>query len=81
MVECKTFGDAVALLKRGHRVRRRGWNGKGMYLGIQYPDAGSMNKQPYIYIIPVGGERVPWVASQPDMLEEDWEDACEGHTT
>jgi len=66
------FGWALEQLKAGERVRRGGWNGKGMYLGLQVPDAGSVNKQAYIYIIPVGGQRVPWVASQPDLLESDW---------
>lgn len=68
-----TFSHALDALKSGHSVARKGWNGKGMFLGLQKPDENSMNKQPYIYIIPVGGQRVPWVASQPDLLEEDWE--------
>lgn len=67
-----SFGGALEALKAGEKVAREGWNGKDMYLGIQYPDASSANKQPYIFIIPVGGERVPWVASQPDLLSEDW---------
>lgn len=39
-----------------------------------------MNKQPYIYIVPVGGARVPWVASQPDLLEKDWVVVPEGNS-
>lgn len=66
------FGQALALLKEGKQVARAGWNGAGMHLGLQTPDEGSVNKQPYIFIIPVGGARVPWVASQPDLLSEDW---------
>lgn len=27
-----TFGDALVLLKRGFKVARKGWNGKGMFL-------------------------------------------------
>lgn len=68
-----SFSHALDALKFGRKVTRRGWNGQGMYLGLQKPDEQSANKQPYIYIIPVGGQRVPWVASQPDLLEEDWE--------
>lgn len=66
------FGEALNALREGHRVARGGWNGRGMYLGLQRPDDQSMNKQAYIYIVPVGGQRVPWVASQPDLLEVDW---------
>lgn len=66
------FGGAIAMLKRGQRVARKGWNGRGMYLALQQPCEHSKMRQPYIYIVPVGGEPVPWVASQPDMLGEDW---------
>lgn len=54
------------------RITRTGWNGKGMYLGLQQPDENSANKKPYIYIIPVDGQRVPWVASHGDLLGTDW---------
>ena len=67
------FGDALRALKDGHRVTRKGWNGKGMWLGLQVPDAGSMNTLPYIYMITVTGDCVPWLASQTDMLSKDWE--------
>lgn len=66
------FAGALAVLKSGGKVARLGWNGKGMYLAVQLPDENSANKQAYIYIVPVGGQRVPWVASQPDLLFEDW---------
>lgn len=77
-----TFGQAIENLKRGYRVRRRGWNGKGIYLELQVPDEYSKMTQPYIYIVttklitdnpeaPKGV--VPWLASQTDMLAEDWE--------
>lgn len=67
-----TFGEALDLLKQGQCVARKGWNGKSMYLALQTPDEHSKMQQPYIFICPVGGELVPWVASQPDLLEEDW---------
>lgn len=76
------FGKALDALKAGHKVRRRGWNGKGIYLELQVPDAHSKMTLPYIYIVttqlvtnnpeaPKGV--VPWLASQTDMLAEDWE--------
>lgn len=77
------FGWALEYLKAGLKVSRLGWNGKGMYLGLQVPDSSSVNKQPYIYIVPACGQRVPWVASQPDLLGNDWvevvlEESCSG---
>ena len=74
------FGTAISYLKAGKRVARSGWNGKGMWLVLQVPDEHSKMTLPYIYIeYPVGhaaysnGSRVPWLASQTDMLSEDWE--------
>ena len=66
------FGWALLSLKEDEKVARIGWNGKGMWLGLQVPDAGSMNTLPYIYMITVQGDRVPWLASQTDLLAEDW---------
>jgi hypothetical protein len=68
-----TFGEALQVLRDGKNVTRRSWNGKGQYLGLQLPDLGSMNTLPYIYIVTVTGDRVPWIASQTDMLDVDWE--------
>lgn len=66
------FSDALAYLRQGKRVARGGWNGKGMYLALQTPDEHSKMRRPYIYMSPVGGELVPWVASQTDLLATDW---------
>lgn len=67
------FGDALAHLKRGGRVTRGGWNGKGQYLTLQEPDEHSKMTLPYIFISTVQGDKVPWLASQTDMLAEDWQ--------
>lgn len=75
------FGQAIELLKEGKRVAREGWNGKGIYIKLQRPDANSKMTQPYIYIVTTGLVTdnkaapkgiVPWLASQTDMLAEDW---------
>jgi hypothetical protein len=73
------FGKALENLKNGHRVCREGWNGKGMWLLLQRPDENSKMTLPYIYIeYPTGhaaypnGSRVPWLASQTDLLADDW---------
>ena len=76
------FGEAIKALKAGKAVARKGWNGKGIYLELQVPDEHSKMTLPYIYIVttelktdnkyaPKGV--VPWLASQTDMLSEDWE--------
>ena len=74
----KTFGGALEALKAGQKVSRAGWNGKGLWLELQVPDANSKMTLPYIFMsYPTDaqntpGARVPWLASQTDMLAEDW---------
>jgi hypothetical protein len=86
MKETFDFGRALELLKAGHKVARKGWNDKGIYLELQKPDEHSKMTLPYIYIVttklvtdnpdvPKGimvRGVVPWLASQTDMLAEDW---------
>ena len=66
------FGDALTLLKAGRRVNRYGWNGKGMWLQLQVPDVNSKMTLPYIYMKTADNQLVPWLASQTDVLAEDW---------
>lgn len=67
------FGYALNCLKVGKKVTRVGWNGKGMWLALQVPDAGSKMTLPYIYMSTAQGALVPWLASQTDILATDWE--------
>ena len=73
-----TFGTALEALKNGEKVARAGWNGKGMWLEQQVPDEHSKMTLPYLYLnypadaINTPGARVPWLASQTDVLAEDW---------
>ena len=76
------FGQALEALKLGIKVARKGWNGKGIFLELQIPDEHSKMTQPYIFIDTLGlvttnpnapKGRVPWLASQTDMLSEDWQ--------
>jgi hypothetical protein len=67
------FGDALRALKAGQYVTRAGWNGKNMWLGLQRPDAHSKMSLPYIYMCTAQGDLVPWLASQSDMLADDWQ--------
>lgn len=66
------FGRALEHLKLGKKVARTGWNGKDMWIELQVPDAHSKMMRPYIYMRPVDGQLVPWVASQTDLLADDW---------
>ncbi|CAJ1226632.1 DUF2829 domain-containing protein [Lactiplantibacillus xiangfangensis] len=76
------FGQALKELKRGKRLARKGWNGKGIFIKMQKPDKQSFMTHEYIYIDTTGlnsdneaapKDRVPWLASQTDMLADDWE--------
>ena len=72
------FGAALQELKHKNKVARSGWNGVGLWLELQTPDANSKMTLPYIYMsYPVDakttpGAKVPWLASQTDMLSDDW---------
>lgn len=68
-----SFSQALQTLKAGGRVARRGWNGKGMWLELQRPDAGSKMSLPYVYMLTADNHLVPWLASQTDLLAEDWQ--------
>lgn len=73
-----SFSTALEFLKDGERVARSGWNGKGLWLELQVPDANSKMTLPYIFIsypsdaTNTPGARVPWLASQTDLLADDW---------
>lgn len=75
-----TFGLAVEALKAGHRVARAGWNGKGMWLKLVPKDLAdavafqhaALNPLPWIGMKTADDCFVPWLASQTDMLAEDW---------
>lgn len=87
------FGQALRAMKRGDKVAREGWNGKGMWLGLgqghkalpaeQFwnshtrthaeQQGGTAPVLPYIIMKTAGGEiLMGWLASQSDMLAEDW---------
>ena len=75
-----TFGLAVEAIKKGQKVARSGWNGKGMWIGI-HKEGGTFTRQEcgtdltyrdYIVMKTVDNQLVPWTASQTDVLAEDW---------
>jgi len=67
-----SFSTALDWIKAGSRVARAGWNGKGMWITLQPPDAHSKMSLPYIYMKTADDKLVPWLASQTDLLADDW---------
>ena len=67
-----SFSDALIELKNGNKVERSGWNGKNMWISLQKPDANSKMTLPYIFMFTATKDLVPWLASQTDILAEDW---------
>ena len=83
-----SFSVALEELKSGKKVSRAGWTGKGMFvflvqgstfkvsraplLGI-YPEGTEINYHAHIDMRTADGQIVPWLASQTDVLAEDWE--------
>ena len=82
------FSQVLVAIKDGFRVARQGWNGKGMWLGLvrggrydvydhyaKSPFSGRPAEDvflPWIGMKTADGCFVPWLASQTDMLAEDW---------
>lgn len=74
-----SFGVALEAIKAGKRVSRSGWNGKGMWLCLVARWSGNIGEMPVDYcLLPwiamktADGGVVPWLASQTDVLAEDW---------
>ena len=83
MDEAMDFGDAIRALKAGKKVCRKGWNGKGQYitLGTKFSYVDCDGKADAVHqtsgtaaLVFHGtiGVQVGWLASQSDMLSEDW---------
>jgi hypothetical protein len=83
--DAMTFGHAIEAMKKGMKVARAGWNGKGMFIyyvpADEYPAStgvamdyysGQVPYKAYIAMKTVDEDVVPWLASQTDMLADDW---------
>ena len=81
------FSTALVYLKCEYKVAREGWNGKGMFIFLVPGSTFKVNRPPLLGIYPEGTEInyhahvdmktadnkvVPWLASQTDLLAEDW---------
>lgn len=89
--DCMNFGIAIEAAKKGCKITRRGWNGKGMWVVYRtgYPEGIPCNKntadavgipegslfkvRPYLQMKCVDGSFQMWLASQSDILADDWE--------
>ena len=79
-----TFGDALEALKKGLCVARKGWNGKNQYvmLATCISYKGSTGEivnchhnaigNKALAFVGTSGVQMGWLASQADMLAEDW---------
>ena len=78
------FGEAIEAMKKGHKVKRKGWNGKNQYIelatDISYINADGVKVNceheaignMAIAFVGTSGVQMGWLASQADMLAEDW---------
>lgn len=76
------FGEALKELNKGKRVARKGWNARNMWLWLIKEWQGELNTfpnpftyletLPFIVIKTAEGKLVPWIASQTDILANDW---------
>ena len=86
-VDAMNFGLAIEAVKMGHRIARHGWNGKGMYVfladDVEFNTAADISEfegaADGVYVAEVlvlrtaqGNMQVGWLASQADMLADDW---------
>lgn len=81
------FGEVLDALHNGQRAAREGWNGKGMFIFLVPGSRFTVNRPPLLGVYPAGtvidyrphidmkaadGTVVPWLASQTDILADDW---------
>lgn len=80
-----TFGEAIELVKQGKKLQRKGWNGKNQYIelatcvsykntegkiiNVDHTEMG--NKA--VAFVGTSGVQLGWLASQADILSEDWQ--------
>lgn len=82
---CFSFSEALVYLKQGEKVARKGWNGKKQYIqlatGISHKAASgeivnceheAIGNQA-IAFVGTSGVQMGWLASQADMLADDWQ--------
>lgn len=83
--DAMSFGLAIEAAKKGKRIARKGWNGKGQYVelatAISYasPNGAVVSAEhdaignQALAFVGTSGVQMGWLASQADMLADDWE--------
>ena len=79
------FGEAIIAMRKGKKLQRKGWNGKGQYIelakNISYVNAAGKVVNCLhenigncaIAFVGTSGVQMGWLASQADMLADDWQ--------
>jgi Protein of unknown function (DUF2829) len=81
------FSEALELIKEGELLKRLGWNGAGMFvflvkgsafaasrppLNVILGEGAQVSYEPHIDMRTEQGSIMPWIASQSDLLANDW---------
>ncbi len=80
------FSEALKRIKKGRKVSRRGWNGKSQYIQIVsnvvgYTSSGKVESNKAIGFFGTSGLQIGWLASQADMLAEDWYEVTDSNSS
>ena len=74
------FSEALKVIKAGHKVRRKGWNGKNLWVAcepvvgkIKSHDFAAKLSHPILIIKNANDTFATWVPSITDLFTEDWE--------
>lgn len=80
------FTEALEHAKQGAKISREGWNGKGMFVFLVNGDSikvaiheaysdpakDAYDVLDFLMMFTAQHDLVPWLASQTDILAEDW---------
>lgn len=79
-----SFGLAIEAAKMGKKIARAGWNGKNQYVELAYCISYKNNAAEIVNVnhcnignkafafVGTSGVQMGWLASQADMLADDW---------
>ena len=76
------FEQALDSVKNGFRIKRKGWNASDQWVFLcenaQSKDEGDsffdIDFEPFLVLRNVQGNFIPWLASQSDLLADDWQE-------
>ena len=65
------FGEALEQLKKGEKITTYGWG--DAYIRLKEPNDLSDVNMPYIYMVLESGQKVIWMPTHTEILDENWE--------